>query len=179
MKNLQHNHIVTFIGACLEPTNNSCFIVTEYCPKGSLQDILENEEIKLDWMFRYSLMHDIIKGMSFLHASEMHVHGNLKSSNCVVDSRFVLKITDFGLHSLRQPSLGSSNRLPLPNEVDETHYSYWRRKKLRFFFACFALHFTCFPISTYLTAAKLTLIFCFSSHLFLIFVSILNFSRLF
>lgn len=141
MKNLQHPHIVTFIGACLEPSN-SCFLVTEYCPKGSLQDILENEEIKLDWMFRYSLMHDIIKGMAFLHASEMHVHGNLKSSNCVVDSRFVLKITDFGLHSLRQPNLGSSNRLPLPNEVDETHYAYWRRKN--FYFACFCL-LTLFP----------------------------------
>ena len=125
MKNLQHNHIVTFIGACLEPPN-SCFLVTEYCPKGSLQDILENDEIKLDWMFRYSLMHDIIKGMAFLHGSEMHVHGNLKSSNCVVDSRFVLKITDFGLSSLRRPS--SSNRTPLPTEVDETHYAYWRRK---------------------------------------------------
>lgn len=127
MKNLQHNHIVTFIGACLD-VPHSCFLVTEYCPKGSLQDILENDEIKLDWMFRYSLMHDIIKGMSYLHASEMHVHGNLKSSNCVVDSRFVLKITDFGLHSLRQSDTGSSNRSPLPNEVDETHYAYWRRK---------------------------------------------------
>lgn len=143
MKNLQHPHIVTFIGACLEPST-SCFLVTEYCPKGSLQDILENEEIKLDWMFRYSLMHDIIKGMAFLHASEMHVHGNLKSSNCVVDSRFVLKITDFGLHSLRQPNLGSSNRLPLPNEVDETHYAYWRRKNFLIFY-CLLLHFVfCF-----------------------------------
>lgn len=127
MKNLQHNHIVTFIGACFEPPH-ACFLVTEYCPKGSLQDILENDEIKLDWMFRYSLMHDIIKGMAYLHASEMHIHGNLKSSNCVVDSRFVLKITDFGLHSLRQPQYAnnSGSRSPLPNAIDETHYSYWR-----------------------------------------------------
>ena len=127
MKNLQHNHLVTFIGACLESGNSASFIVTEYCPKRSLQDILKNNEIQLDWMFRYSLMHDIIKGMSYLHASEIHVHGNLKSSNCVVDSRFVLKITDFGLHSLRQPTSGSSNRLPLPDELDDTHY-FWRRK---------------------------------------------------
>ncbi len=39
--------------------------------------------------------------MAYLHSSEIRSHGNLKSSNCVVDSRFVLKITDFGLHSLR------------------------------------------------------------------------------
>ena len=38
--------------------------------------------------------------MSYIHAN-VGAHGNLKSSNCVVDSRFVLKITDLGLHSLR------------------------------------------------------------------------------
>ena len=41
------------------------------------------------------------QAMAYLHSSEIRSHGNLKSSNCVVDSRFVLKITDFGLHSLR------------------------------------------------------------------------------
>ena len=37
--------------------------------------------------------------MAFIQASEIKVHGNLKSSNCIVDSRFVLKVMDFGLHS--------------------------------------------------------------------------------
>ena len=41
------------------------------------------------------------QGMAYIHSSEIKSHGNLKSTNCVVDSRFVLKITDFGLHSLR------------------------------------------------------------------------------
>lgn len=40
--------------------------------------------------------------MLFLHHSVIAYHGNLKSSNCVVDSRFVLKITDYGLESFRQ-----------------------------------------------------------------------------
>lgn len=57
MKDLHHDHLARFYGACIEPT---CLLI-EFCPKGSLQDILENEEIKLDWMFRYSLMHDIVK----------------------------------------------------------------------------------------------------------------------
>lgn len=116
MKDIQHDHLVRFYGACLDP-NPESFILTEYCPKGSLQDILENETIKLDWMFKISLMHDIVKGMAFLHSTDLHSHGALKSSNCVVDSRFVLKITDFGLHQLRKPT----------EEQDQESYAFWKR----------------------------------------------------
>ncbi|XP_063309597.1 atrial natriuretic peptide receptor 2 isoform X1 [Pelobates fuscus] len=99
MRDVQFNHLTRFLGACIDPPN--ICIVTEYCPRGSLQDILENESINLDWMFRHSLINDIVKGMCFLHRSIIGSHGNLKSSNCVVDSRFVLKITDYGLASFR------------------------------------------------------------------------------
>uniref|UniRef100_A0A665XB09 Guanylate cyclase n=1 Tax=Echeneis naucrates TaxID=173247 RepID=A0A665XB09_ECHNA len=99
MRDVQFNHLTRFIGACIDPPN--ICIVTEYCPRGSLQDILENESINLDWMFRYSLINDIVKGMNYLHNSYIGCHGNLKSSNCVVDSRFVLKITDYGLANFR------------------------------------------------------------------------------
>ncbi|CAI5438927.1 unnamed protein product [Caenorhabditis angaria] len=98
MKDLQHDHITRFTGACID-FPHYC-IVTEYCPKGSLEDILENEKIELDKMMKYSLLHDLVKGLFFLHNSEIRSHGRLKSSNCVVDSRFVLKVTDFGLHKL-------------------------------------------------------------------------------
>lgn len=117
MRDLHHDHLVRFLGACLEQPH-AC-LLTEYCPKGSLQDILENEQFKLDWMFRYSLMHDIVKGMSYLHSSEVRSHGSLKSSNCVVDSRFVLKITDFGLYSVRSSTEDAD---------DKDSYAYWHRQ---------------------------------------------------
>uniref|UniRef100_A0A7N5ZUB6 Guanylate cyclase n=1 Tax=Anabas testudineus TaxID=64144 RepID=A0A7N5ZUB6_ANATE len=102
MRDVQNEHLTRFIGACIDPPN-MC-IITEYCPRGSLQDLMESDSIALDWMFRYSLINDIVKGMAFLHNSVIVSHGNLKSSNCVVDSRFVLKITDYGLESLRTSS---------------------------------------------------------------------------
>ncbi|KAL0132012.1 hypothetical protein PUN28_000049 [Cardiocondyla obscurior] len=119
MKDLQHDHLVRFYGACLEPPH--CCLLTEYCPKGSLQDILENEQIKLDRVFKGSLIHDIVRGMTYLHASELKSHGNLKSSNCVVDSRFVLKIADFGLHELRKSADTDENS-------DKNSYAYWRKQ---------------------------------------------------
>lgn len=98
MREMHHDNINQFIGACLQP--NCIILVTEYCAKGSLQDILENDVIQLDHMFIASLVFDLIKGMIFLHESDLKVHGNLKSSNCVVTSRWVLRITDFGLHDI-------------------------------------------------------------------------------
>lgn len=88
------------------------------------QDILENDQIKLDRVFRGSLIHDIVRGMAYLHASEVKSHGNLKSSNCVVDSRFVLKIADFGLHELRKGSCSEA-------DLDKTSYAYWKSERVK------------------------------------------------
>ncbi|KAJ3648141.1 hypothetical protein Zmor_019964 [Zophobas morio] len=101
VRDVTHENTVRFLGACIEcPT---VLILTEYCPRGSLKDVLDNEEIQLDWNFRMSLIHDVVKGMSYLHSCEVSVHGKLRSCNCLIDGRFVLKISDFGLTTLTSP----------------------------------------------------------------------------
>lgn len=67
-------------------------ILTEYCPKGSLNDVLQNDEIPLNWGFRFSFARDIARAMAYLHQRKIY-HGHLKSSNCIIDDRWVLKIT--------------------------------------------------------------------------------------
>uniref|UniRef100_A0A183SPW2 Guanylate cyclase n=1 Tax=Schistocephalus solidus TaxID=70667 RepID=A0A183SPW2_SCHSO len=62
-----------------------------------VSDIIAKKSINLDWEFKLSLLTDLIRGMKFIHSSNLRVHGRLKSRNCVIDSRWVLKITDFGL----------------------------------------------------------------------------------
>lgn len=73
-------------------------MVFEYCSRGSLQDVLIMDEIKLDWSFRLSLLTDLVRGMRYLHSSPLRIHGSLTSRNCTVDARWVLKVTDYGLN---------------------------------------------------------------------------------
>ncbi|KAL7378858.1 hypothetical protein ABVT39_019865 [Epinephelus coioides] len=84
------------------------FGVFELCQRGSLRYILNDrvsypDETFMDMEFKISVMYDIAKGMSYLHSSNIEVHGRLKSTNCVVDNRMVVKITDFGCHTILSP----------------------------------------------------------------------------
>ncbi|XP_030287214.1 atrial natriuretic peptide receptor 1 [Sparus aurata] len=99
VRELDHPNLCKFIGGCVEVPNVA--IVTEYCPKGSLNDVLLNEEVPLNWGFRFSFATDIARGMSYLHQHRI-CHGRLKSLNCVLDDRWVCKITDYGLQTYRR-----------------------------------------------------------------------------
>lgn len=39
--------------------------------------------------------------MIYLHESPLKFHGFLCTSNCLIDSRWVVKISDFGLHAFK------------------------------------------------------------------------------
>ncbi|XP_052668390.1 retinal guanylyl cyclase 2 isoform X3 [Harpia harpyja] len=113
MKDLRHENVNLFLGFF-----SDCGIfavVTEYCSRGSLEDLLRNEDMKLDWMFKSSLMMDLIKGIRYLHHRDF-AHGRLKSRNCVVDGRFVLKITDYGYNELLEAQKCPYIQ-PLPEEL--------------------------------------------------------------
>ncbi|XP_072756231.1 retinal guanylyl cyclase 2 isoform X1 [Anoplolepis gracilipes] len=92
---LRHENLNPLIGCLNEPTR-PC-LVSEYCSRGSLEDVLVQDEIKLDWSFRLSLLTDLVRGMRYIHGSPIRVHGYLTSRNCVIDARWVLKVTDYGL----------------------------------------------------------------------------------
>ncbi|XP_064634710.1 guanylate cyclase 32E-like isoform X2 [Lineus longissimus] len=124
MLKINHDNINRFIGACVDP-GNIC-IISVYCQRGSVYDILRNENnIDLDEMFIKSLVADLIKGMIYIHESEIVEHGNLRSTNCLVDSRWVLQISGFGLHHFK-----SVDSFECFNEDEYYSKQLWRAPEL-------------------------------------------------
>ncbi|XP_073501367.1 atrial natriuretic peptide receptor 1-like [Phyllobates terribilis] len=98
VRKLDHQNMCKFIGGSVE---GNIFIITEYCPKESLAEILLNDDVPLNWGFRLSFATDVARGMAYLHHHKMY-HGRLTSRNCVIDDRWVCKISDYGLMVYRR-----------------------------------------------------------------------------
>ncbi|XP_037377957.1 guanylate cyclase D-like [Talpa occidentalis] len=111
MRELRHENITACLGFFVAPGVSA--LVLEYCARGSLEDLLRNEALQLDWTFKSSLILDLIRGMRYLHHRHFP-HGRLKSRNCVVDGRFVLKVTDHGYAELLD-----AQRTPCPRPASE------------------------------------------------------------
>ncbi|KAH0623746.1 hypothetical protein JD844_006843, partial [Phrynosoma platyrhinos] len=99
MRELRHENLVVFYGICPEAPN--ICIVMHYYKKGSLKDVLMHSDFELDWIFKISFAYDIVNGMLFIHNSPLKSHGNLKPTNCLVDSRMQVKLCGFGLWELK------------------------------------------------------------------------------
>lgn len=79
------------------------------------QDVLSTSNNDLNYKLIASLALDLVKGMLYIHSSDLRCHGNLKSANCLLDSNWTLKVTDFGLHKLR-------NAAKDPSQNERDHY---------------------------------------------------------
>ncbi|CAF3566678.1 unnamed protein product, partial [Adineta steineri] len=120
VRTLNHNNICKFMGASLSP--NEVIIYMEYMPKGSLRDVLQNEKIPITWPFRFSFAMDILNGLSYIHSRHI-IHGRLNSSNCVVDQRLTIKITDYGLENLRLTTLNTNSYVQSAEAYKRVYYA--------------------------------------------------------
>lgn len=109
LKNITHSNLCRFVGIITDEGNWA--IVNEYCSKGSLREFFHNESMVIDWTFKYSIINDILSGLTYLNSSVLGFHGRLKSSNCLVNSRFIVKLSDYGPHSLYEQVDDASNSL--------------------------------------------------------------------
>ncbi|GAU93926.1 hypothetical protein RvY_05786 [Ramazzottius varieornatus] len=103
ISDLKFENLAKFEGACIEPDH--VMIIYEYCAKGTFESMLLDHHKKLDWIIRFSLLHDMVKGLGYIHYSALNCHSRLTSKCCYVDARFVLKIADYGLPSFFELSV--------------------------------------------------------------------------
>ncbi|XP_031123879.1 MDIS1-interacting receptor like kinase 2-like [Ipomoea triloba] len=99
---IRHRNIVKLHGFCSNVKHE--FLVYEYLERGSLSEMLsrEGDAKKLDWMTRVNIIRGIAQGLSYMHhdCSPPIVHGNISSSNILLDADFKARISDFGTAKL-------------------------------------------------------------------------------
>ncbi|EMP29689.1 Guanylyl cyclase GC-E [Chelonia mydas] len=59
LRDLRHENVNLFLGFFYDC--GVFAIVSEHCSRGSLEDLIRNQDMKLDWMFKSSLLIDLIK----------------------------------------------------------------------------------------------------------------------
>ncbi|OQV15546.1 Atrial natriuretic peptide receptor 2 [Hypsibius exemplaris] len=115
LRRIQHANVQTFIGIAVSDENICTYLIGDICQKGTLESMLRLDTLHLDDPFKFSLINDLVTGMTYLHSTAIVSHGNLTDQSCLIDSRFVLKISSHGLGCFR-----SSDELepPYENQVD-------------------------------------------------------------
>ena len=112
LANARHDHIVRFLGGCVQP-DNLC-ILFEFCPQ-SLYDLLRKAEAPLSLERVLSLMRQVALGLYYLHCCKPPVlHLDLKSANVLLDAHGHAKVCDFGLAHLKLGSDVRTDRMGSP-----------------------------------------------------------------
>lgn len=64
IREIRHENLLTFVGASVD--HGQVAILSAYAPRGSLEDVLANQDLNLDTMFVSSLITDLLKVNSFM-----------------------------------------------------------------------------------------------------------------
>ena len=110
LSKLRHPNITTVMGAVFQ-RHKDPMLIMEYMDHGSLYEVLHNPTMELEPDLMLHIIKDIAQGVRFLHSSNPPViHGDLKSENILMDSKFRAKLSDFGLS---KHSRGKATGTPL------------------------------------------------------------------
>ncbi|ONK72712.1 uncharacterized protein A4U43_C04F22350 [Asparagus officinalis] len=93
---LNHPSIVKLIAYSDEKDQN--ILVFEYIPNGTLHDRILNCVIPLPWSKRITILYNVALALDYLHegCGLQIIHGDIKSSNILLDENLEPKICDFG-----------------------------------------------------------------------------------
>ena len=117
---LRHPNIVQFIGVYWPPNSTKAdlpMIVMELMDC-NLQGFVETQP-GADIMLKYSILHDVTVGLSFLHAQTPSIiHRDLTPGNILLTNKGVAKIGDLGLSKAIQTTDGNVKLTMIPGTAD-------------------------------------------------------------
>ncbi|KAJ8439071.1 hypothetical protein Cgig2_018465 [Carnegiea gigantea] len=95
----RHRHVIKLLGCCLE--TKEPLIVYEFVPNGTLFEHLHNhnKEFILSWEMRLRIASETVAAIAYLHSGSPTsiYHRDIKSSNILLDDKYVAKLSDFGI----------------------------------------------------------------------------------
>jgi len=96
-RTLSHPNVAKLYG-CFVGESKSALLYA-YCSRGSLEEVLDNSDLQLDWVFSLSFGLDAAEGMAYLHNRKI-VHGRLTTSSCIINEQWTLQIKGWLEHGI-------------------------------------------------------------------------------